>query len=69
MSEDKPLTEQEKQRLTQQKRRSEQLRANLQRRKAQVRARRNGAEDNRQEGIKAASAQIIHENDKKLEEK
>mgnify|MGYP000932101883 CR=1 FL=1 len=36
------------------KRLAAQLRANLQRRKAQVRARRDGAEDQRPEGIAAA---------------
>lgn len=37
------------------KRRSEQLRANLMRRKAQIRSRRAGAEDDRGEGLPAAS--------------
>ena len=36
------------------KRLAEQLRANLQRRKQQARARRDGSEDNRNDGIKAA---------------
>ncbi|WP_421091299.1 hypothetical protein [Pseudochrobactrum sp. MP213Fo] len=35
------------------KRRSEQLRANLMRRKAQIRSRRSGAEDEREEGLPA----------------
>ncbi len=39
------------------KRRSEQLRANLARRKQQSRSRRSGAEDERDEGLKASSAQ------------
>jgi hypothetical protein len=37
------------------KRRSEQLRANLMRRKAQIRSRRSGAEDERGEGLPAAN--------------
>ncbi|HWD13956.1 hypothetical protein P8H26_14830 [Pseudochrobactrum sp. sp1633] len=38
------------------KRRSEQLRANLMRRKAQIRSRRSGAEDERGEGLPVADA-------------
>ncbi|MCX8281968.1 hypothetical protein OSJ77_17395 [Phyllobacterium sp. 0TCS1.6C] len=47
----KPNTEQE----NREKRRSEQLRANLARRKQQTRSRRAGAPDERDEGLKAAT--------------
>ncbi|WP_439271574.1 hypothetical protein [Pseudochrobactrum sp. HB0163] len=40
------------------KRRSEQLRANLMRRKAQIRSRRVGAEDDRGEGLPAAGTSV-----------
>lgn len=40
------------------KRRSEQLRANLMRRKAQIRSRRSGAEDQRGEGLPAAGGGV-----------
>jgi hypothetical protein len=50
----KPNREQEER----EKRRSEQLRANLARRKQQSRSRRSGAADDRDEGLKAATTQI-----------
>lgn len=43
------------------KRRSEQLRANLMRRKAQIRSRRSGAEDERSEGLPAAISADVNE--------
>jgi hypothetical protein len=49
----KPSREQEER----EKRRSEQLRANLARRKQQTRSRRSGAEDGRDEGLKASASQ------------
>ena len=52
---DKPDTPFQKDEIDQRaKRRSEQLRANLMRRKAQIRSRRSGAEDERGEGLQAA---------------
>jgi hypothetical protein len=52
---DKPDTPSQKAEADQRaKRRSEQLRANLMRRKAQIRSRRSGAEDERGEGLPAA---------------
>ncbi|MDR2311016.1 hypothetical protein [Pseudochrobactrum asaccharolyticum] len=53
---DKPDTPSKKAEIDQRaKRRSEQLRANLMRRKAQIRSRRSGAEDERGEGLPAAN--------------
>ena len=53
---DKPDTPSQKAEIDQRaKRRSEQLRANLMRRKAQIRSRRSGAEDERGEGLPAAN--------------
>lgn len=56
---DKPKTLSQKEEADQRAtRRSEQLRANLMRRKAQMRSRRSGAEDQRGEGLPAAIADV-----------
>lgn len=54
MSENIKKIEQERQTQAKAKRRAEELRANLLRRKAQIRSRRAGEEDSRSEGIIAA---------------
>lgn len=51
MSDDSKHKDQERLALAREKRRAEQLRANLMRRKAQTRSRRAGEEDNRRDGI------------------
>lgn len=61
MTDDNKIDEKKRLADARAKRRSEELRANLMRRKAQLRSRRAGAEDSRSEGIAAASATVADE--------